>query len=303
MIVADGALQFIPFGVLQEPGRGSGESAPLMVRHEIVSAPSASAVALLRADRAGTTPHTQQVAIFADPVFSASDPRARRRAAAQSTRAPANGDAASAGEEALRSAADLGIAGFRRLRFSREEAEAISSLVPTDQRLAALDFAASRGAVMTGDLGRFRIVHFSTHALLNNVHPELSGLVLSLIDDRGEPQDGFLRLHEIHNLALTADLVVLSACETALGAQVRGEGLIGLARGFMYAGASRVVASLWNVEDQATAHLMEEFYRRMLVDREPPAAALRAAQIAMWKSSRWRSPYYWAPFVIQGEWR
>ena len=147
------------------------------------------------------------------------------------------------------------------------------------------------------------MVHFSTHGFLNNEHPELSGLVLSLYDANGKPQDGFLRLHDIHNLSLNADLVVLSACETALGRQIRGEGLIGLARGFMYAGAARVVASLWKVEDQATASLMKQFYESMLARGHPPAAALRAAQISMSRTRRWSSPYYWAPFVLQGEWR
>jgi len=97
--------------------------------------------------------------------------------------------------------------------------------------------------------------------------------------------------------------VVLSACETGLGKEISGEGLIGLTRGFMYAGASRVVASLWKVSDVATAELMTDFYRAMEKDNLPPAAALRAAQIAMWKQRRWHQPYYWAAFQIQGEWK
>jgi CHAT domain-containing protein len=139
--------------------------------------------------------------------------------------------------------------------------------------------------------------------LINSEHPELSGLALSLVDEHGKPQDGFLRMSEIFNLRLPADLVVLSACQTALGKEIKGEGLVGLTRGFMYAGAERVVASLWQVDDQATAQLMRHFYHGMLKDNLRPAAALRAAQIEMSKSSRWSSPYYWAGFVIQGEWR
>src|SRR5207244_8117426 len=134
---------------------------------------------------------------------------------------------------------------------------AIASLTTADDRLEALDFQASRTMALSGELGRYRVVHFSTHGLLNNEHPELSGLVLSLVDERGKPQDGFLRLHDIYNLNLPADLVVLSACNTGLGREVRGEGLVGMVRGFMYAGAPRVVASLWKVDDEATAELMK----------------------------------------------
>jgi CHAT domain-containing protein/tetratricopeptide (TPR) repeat protein len=282
LVVADGALQYIPFGVLPE-SRGE----PLILTHEIVSSPSASALALLRAEHAGAPRHRKQVAIIADPVFSPGDPRFTPRAK----------------DEVTRSATSAAPGGFRRLRFSREEADAIASLTKPGERLEATDFNASRQTALTEDLSQYRMVHFSTHGVLNNEHPELSGLVLSLYDTNGKPQDGFLRLHDIYNLPLNADLVVLSACETALGRQIRGEGLIGLARGFMYAGASRVVASLWKVEDQATASLMKQFYEAMLARGESPASALRAAQIEMWRTKRWHSPYYWAPFVLQGEWR
>src|SRR5206468_10666089 len=112
----------------------------------------------------------------------------------------------------------------------------------------------------------YRIIHFATHGVLNTKHPELSGLVLSLVDRRGMPQDGFLRLHEIYNLNLPADLVVLSACQTALGKEIRGEGLVGLTRGFMYAGAPRVVASVWKGDDGATAEWRRRFYQGMLKD-------------------------------------
>ena len=127
--------------------------------------------------------------------------------------------------------------------------------------------------------------------------------MLSLVDAQGKPQDGFLRLHEIYSLKLPAELVVLSACQTALGKEIKGEGLVGLTRGFMYAGAARVLASLWKVDDRATAELMKQFYQGMIKDGLRPAAALRAAQVAMWKQQRWQEPYYWAAFVLQGEWK
>jgi CHAT domain-containing protein len=169
--------------------------------------------------------------------------------------------------------------------------------------MMALGFQASRATATSSELSQYRIVHFATHGLLNSEHPELSGLVLSLIDEQGKHQNGFLRLHDIYNLNLPADLVVLSACNTALGKDVRGEGLVGIVRGFMYAGAARVVSSLWKVDDEATAELMKGFYRRMFQENMPPAAALRAAQVEMWKQKQWRSPYYWAAFVLQGEWK
>ena len=304
LIVADGALQYVPFAALPDPAAGASADEPLIVRHEVVLAPSASAVAVLRSERRDSGRPAKRVAIIADPVFSADDPRVNRQAVGRtaSARQPAASLATAAGD-VLRSGADLGVSSFRRLRFSREEAQTIASLTQAHERLQAVGFEASRATALTTDLTQFGIVHFSTHGLLNNTHPELSGLVLSLYDARGQPQDGFLRLHDIYTLRLNADLVVLSACETALGREIRGEGLIGLARGFMYAGASRVVASLWNVEDQATAALMKEFYQGMLVSGQSPAAALRAAQLSLWRGKRWRTPYYWGAFVLQGEWR
>ncbi|MEO6725408.1 MAG: CHAT domain-containing protein, partial [Blastocatellia bacterium] len=177
------------------------------------------------------------------------------------------------------------------------------SFAPRGAGLRALSFEASRATATSVELGQYRIVHFATHGLLNSEHPELSGLVLSLVDAAGKPQDGFLRLHEIYNLKLNADLVVLSACQTGLGKQVKGEGLVGLTRGFMYAGAPRVVASLWQVNDLATAELMKHFYRALLKEGQRPAAALRAAQLELRKEKRWAAPYFWAAFVLQGEWR
>jgi CHAT domain-containing protein/tetratricopeptide (TPR) repeat protein len=304
LIVADGALQYVPFAALPDPAPGGAADDPLILRHEVVLSPSASAVAVLRSERRDTARAAKKVAIIADPVFSADDPRVTRQAAGRTAAArQAAAPPVTAAGDVLRSGADLGISSFRRLRFSREEAQTIASLTQAHERLQAVGFDASRATALTTDLTQFGIVHFSTHGLLNNTHPELSGLVLSLYDPRGQPQDGFLRLHDIYTLRLNADLVVLSACETALGREIRGEGLIGLARGFMYAGASRVVASLWNVEDQATAALMKEFYQGMLARGQSPAAALRAAQLSLWRGKRWRTPYYWGAFVLQGEWR
>ena len=197
----------------------------------------------------------------------------------------------------------MGVPEFLRLRFSRHEAEQIARLTPPALTRVALDFDASREAVLSGDLGQYRIVHLATHSVLDNQRPELSGVVLSLVDQSGRPQNGFLRLYDIYNLRLGSDLVVLSACQTARGGEIEGEGLIGLTRGFLYAGAPRVVATLWEVDDRTTALIMKHFYEGMLVRGQRPAAALRSAQAEVARTKGWDPPYYWAAFTLQGEWR
>lgn len=321
LIVADGALQYIPFAALPVPadqvagvsGLRPGKSVdlrPLIIEHEIVSLPSASVLAVLRRESGARAPASKMVAVLADPVFRPDDARVKQPLALsppqdeRSKRAVLPSAPKSAElERALRSVSGNGGAGLRRLLFSRDEADAILAVTPRSSGFKALDFQANRALVLGDELSQYRVIHFATHGLINSRNPELSGLVLSLVNEAGEPQEGFLRLHEIYNMRLNADLVVLSACQTGLGKEVRGEGLIGLTRGFMYAGAPRVVASLWQVDDAATAALMKEFYRWMLVKKLTAAAALRAAQIEMLKKKGWRSPYYWGAFVLQGEWR
>jgi CHAT domain-containing protein len=314
-IVADGALHYIPFAMLPEPAPlGSATRhamVPLVVGHEVVNLPSASVLAVLRQQQAWRRKASKAVVVFADPVFERTDPRINHAGPSvpRSKSSPSEDDSHSVSSDLLtRSAGDLGMSrdgklSLPRLLFSRQEADAIGAVTPSGQLKEAVDFQANRAAATGPDLRDYRIVHFATHGLLNSEHPELSGLVLSLVDEHGQPQDGFLQLQDIYNLDLPADLVVLSACETGLGKEINGEGLIGLTRGFMYAGASRVVASLWKVSDAATASLMAEFYRAMEKDHMSPAAALRTAQIHMWQQKRWTSPYYWAAFQIQGEWK
>ncbi len=299
VIVADGAVAFVPFSALPEPG----QEGPLVARHEVVTLPSASSLAALRSEAAGRGAAERTLAILADPVFERGDPRVRVARAGE--KAPADSGTPPTALE--RSMGDLstGAAAARigRLPFTRQEANAISALVPSSERLVDLDFDASRQAATSAELGRYRYVHFATHGVIDAVHPNLSGLVFSLVDRDGTPKDGFLAGLEIFNLRLSADLVVLSACRTALGKEIRGEGLVGLTRAFLYAGAPRVVASLWRVDDAATAELMKDFYERMLGPRRlPPAAALRQAQLAVSRQKRWRDPYYWAAFVLEGEW-
>ncbi|MDH3254636.1 MAG: CHAT domain-containing protein [Acidobacteriota bacterium] len=299
LVVSDGALRYIPFAALPVPGHD--KTVPLVVEHEIVHLPSASTLGLLRKETAGREQADMAVAVLADPVFEADDPRL---SAQRETGAPED----ETHRTVTRSLRQLGmIQGERlavpRLVATRREAEEIVSLAPVGSSYAALGFEASRETAMSSKLAAYRIVHFATHGIVNGDNPGLSGVVLSMVDDRGQPQNGFLRLHDIYNLELPVELVVLSACNSALGKEIRGEGIVGLVRGFMYAGARRVVASLWKVDDEATSELMGEFYRHMLSDGRSPAAALRLTQIEMWRHKQWSPPFYWAAFTLQGEWQ
>ena len=298
LVVPDGALNYLPFAALLSPESGR----PLIRDHEMVTAPSASAIAAIRRNRRNRK-SARKLAVFADPVFERTDSRLgpESHAVAAASRGADDDPAENAYERAAR---DSGLTNLPRLPFTRREATAILSLVPAAQRKEALDFNAARRSVLDPDLRNYQFIHFATHGILNSLHPELSGIVLSMVDRSGNDQDGFLTTADVLNLSLSADLVVLSGCRTGLGKEIRGEGISGLTRAFMYAGAPRVVASLWNVNDAATSELMKRFYQEMLGPKHlAPPAALRAAQLSLLKGSRWSAPYYWAGFVVQGEWR
>lgn len=265
VIVADGALQYLPFAALAKG-------------HRVVLAPSASTIAAFRHERPRQT--LKQVAVIADPVTSLSDPRLK-----------AAGVRGTTGTE------------LARLPFSRMEAETILNLSGKAGSTVATGFDATRELVMGGSLKDYRILHFAAHSIMRTDQAELSELVLSLVDSSGATRNGHVRLKDIYGLKLSAELVVLSACQTALGREMKREGLIGLTRGFQFAGASRVIASLWKVDDRATAELMKWFYRGLLVDKKAASEALAVAQEKMAATNRWAHPYYWAGFVLQGEWR
>ena len=313
VIVADGALTYIPFGVLSSRVAGDSDQTPLIVDHEVVYLPSASTVSIIRRNNQERVPASKLLAVMADPVFSRTDERLKKadgtRLGIEALDQPQSLAAEIAMSQLRSSVQDSGAdadGGFHRLQHSREEANGIAAFASSNELLESLDFSASKAAVMNGTLDRYRIVHFATHGLLDSERPELSGIVLSLVDREGSPVDGFLHLQDIFGLTLQADLAVLSACETGLGKNVRGEGLIGLTRGLMYSGVPRVIVSLWKVDDDSTAELMLRFYDAMLKQRRSPAAALQAAQVSMWKNPpnpRWSAPYFWATFTLQGEWK
>lgn len=279
IVVPDGALHLLPFAALPTPETGL----PLLESHEISYLPSATTLALLRERLARRPAAPLWAMVFADPVFRRDDPRLEGRG-------PRGGKLGSA------------FADLDRLPASRREAEAIAALAPGAVQ-TALGFAAQREAVLSPGLPGARVLHFATHALADSRAPELSGLVLSLYDEQGSEREGLLSLPEIYDLELGADLAVLSGCRTALGKEVAGEGVVGLARAFFFAGVPRVVASLWRVEDRTTAELMRRFYQALWREGLPPAAALAAAQRSLARDPRYRDPYSWAAFVFQGDWR
>lgn len=269
LVVGDGPLQSLPFAALPAPGAdpeaGSEAREPLIARHEIVTLPSVSVLGELRRQAAGRPLAPKALWVLADPDFGGR---------------------------------------FPQLTFSAEEAAAILELAPASQRFAVLGREARRAAVLNGALRDYRFLHFATHGSFAATDPGGGRLVLAQTGPRGQPEaNGFLHLADIYQLDLRADLVVLSACQSALGREVRGEGMMGMTRGFFYAGAERMVVSLWNVDDRAAVELMRLFYRGILEEGLAPAAALRAAQNTIRQQPRRRSPYYWAGFTLQGEWR
>jgi CHAT domain-containing protein len=305
VILADGALHLVPFAALPAPGGGAAGAAattdePLLVRHEVVMIPSATVLAWQRQRLAGRRPAPGVVAVLADPLLSPDDERLTGARLSRGAAGAAGGTGPQAGQPDRTGVEPRDV---ERLPFTAQEARAIVGLVPRGRALLALGAAASRDLVLGGGLRRYRYLHFATHGVLDPVLPERSGILLSQFDDQGRRRDGFLSAPAVAALDLPAELCVLSGCQTGLGRELRGEGLVGLTQAFFRAGARRLVVSLWNVRDRATAELMARFYRDLLAGGLPPAAALRDAQLALRSQPSWRSPYYWAGFSFAGDWR
>ncbi len=298
-IVAEGVLQYAPFSAIKSPESKvqspKSDERLLVETNEIVILPSASALAQIRQNSDKSKNRNKTLAIFADPVFDSGDTRISKNPASES----ANENFA-----LTRNLRDFQFdKNLPRLLASREEAKNISGFVGKDKVELKTGFEANLEAVENSNLADYRIIHFATHGLLNTSQPEVSGLVFSLYQKNGQKLNGFLTLNAIYNLNLSSDMVVLSACQTALGKDVRGEGLIGISRGFLYAGSNRIVASLWKVDDSATAEFMKIFYRNHLQNKMSATAALRQAKIEMKKIPRYNSPYYWSAFALLGDWQ
>jgi CHAT domain-containing protein len=299
-IVPDGVLAYIPFAALPILERGNPGSVPLINRFEITYVPSASVLGSSRKLFSNRKPSEKDIAIFADPVFTITDPRVKN-----------------ASKSRLRVSKSTSLSGFMdrakdrighsdefylpRLSLTRELA---NFLVPEGNRLGmkSLDFNANREAAMSTDLSNYKTIVFATHGIFNNSDPDKSGIMLSIIDEHGALRDGFIKLNDIYNMKLGADLVVLGACETGLGKLVKGEGLIGLTRGFMYAGSRRVMATLWKVDEEATIELIKRFFE-LNKQGKSVSASLREAQLSMMNEKRWNDPYYWSGLILQGDWK
>lgn len=282
VIIADGSLHRLPFEALFSPGspvvKGDFRKLPYLIKRFAISyAPSASVLAELQNEPRETAP--KGFIAFGDPVYEQ---------AVEGTIVAT-----------LRSARGSARLNLQPLPYSREEVDGIARLFRADEREVFLGEAANEENVKAPQrLSNYRFIHFSTHGYVNEARPRLSGLLLS---QPGNPQseDGLLSSYEIFNLKLKADLVVLSACETGLGKEIKGEGLMSLMRAFMYAGTPSVVVSLWNVNDESAADLMVRFYRHLQKDGVSKSEALRQAQLEMINYSGF--PFFWAPFVLVGK--
>jgi CHAT domain-containing protein/tetratricopeptide (TPR) repeat protein len=307
LVVADGALNYVPFEALIKTTDGADYASLsyLIKTNEIVYAPSASVVAAIR--QQGNKVAGKNLLVVADPVFNTDDPRLKGNSAVQS-----GGEARGLGlglESAINDVTDspapAGGLRLARLIGTRTEAEEIGKIAKAGgvQTDLWMDLNASEENVGSRDMTSYRVIHIATHGLLDAQRPQFTGVVLSLVGNK--TADGFLRTDEIFNLRMNPSLVMLSACETGLGKEKRGEGVIGLTRAFMYAGAPTVGVTLWSVADKSTAELMTDFYRRFLSLDKPAAAssAMRDAQLAMISAKKYSAPFYWAPFVLVGEWR
>jgi CHAT domain-containing protein/tetratricopeptide (TPR) repeat protein len=299
IVVTEGALQYVQFEALPVPGtilRGSETARLLIQTNEVVVIPSMSILMTMRSAKSRLASPGRIVAVMADPVFNLGDERVEN-----GQLSPAIARATPVADQAREGLLRGG--GPSRLVHASEEADAIAEAAPWGTTMVARGFDANRETAMSSRVSEYQIVHFATHGFLDSEHPELSGIVLSMVDQNGFKKSGLMTLHDIYSLDLAAELTVLSACQTALGKDIKGEGVVGLAYSFMSAGSKSVVASLWKVDDRATAILMSNFYKSMLREGVPPVAALRAAKLKMIEDQRWNSPYYWAGFVFQGDYQ
>jgi CHAT domain-containing protein/tetratricopeptide (TPR) repeat protein len=316
-VVASEALQFVPFGALPDPTfkstkRGlnktgvEGPGTPLVVNHEIVFLPSASALAEMRSVAARRSEAPKLIAALANPVVEPGDKRITKRAGGGLGKPSVGKSNVETAQRLLRGPNCTSSDEFTSLPGTHGEVQRISGLIPDERmKLIAEGFSASLATMESPLLRDYRIIHLATHAYIPAGSPASASIVFSLFDEAGKQVPGHLWLSDIYGLKINADLVTLSACETGIGREILGEGLVGLSRGFMYAGAPRVVASLWKVDDDATSKLMSDFYSAMWTKNMSPSAALQEAQRDMLQTqdkAEWKFPFYWAAFTLQGEW-
>jgi CHAT domain-containing protein len=291
LIVGDGPVLSVPVEALRIASPSGSGAHFVQDQYCVVREPSIAALLALLHHRARSA--STEIAVIADPVFNADDPRL----------ADVRGNEGAAVKEAADTFwTQANPAGhLSRLTYAGQEVQAIEASAGAAHVDAVVGFAASAERVRSLDWSRFGVVHFATHAFLNPVQPELSNIMLSRVDAAGHPQAGALWFSDIASMHMPVDLVVLSACQTANGDRLPGEGLVGLSYSFLIAGSRRVIGSLWDVDDAATAELMRRFYQALDQGGESPAEALRSAQRAIAKVPRWSNPYYWAGFTLEGD--
>ena len=277
IIVPDGILNYLPFEALLSSNPRGGLSGtfsdlPFLIRANPVSYAQSASVFnnILNNNEKGINTYSNDLVAFGDPVYE--------------TKNSQNVD------------------GLQRLIYSGRELDLISKYFRGKRSKLFLREAATEDAIkQKGDLLDSRYLHFATHGLIDEVNPQASSLVLAMDGDQAE--DGFLKTSEIFKLNTSAELVVLSACQTGLGKLVRGEGMVGLSRAFMYAGAPSVLVSLWNVSDESTSVLMSEFYRNLVKKGYSKSDAIQRAQVSMIQGEKYAHPFYWAAFILLGDWR
>lgn len=294
IIVPDGKLHYFPVSALPLPNSETNE--PFLLSNEIVYAPSAQTLLLLQTNRTYFLKPFKSLLIFSDPIFTDDDPRF-----SDSKNARSETNSKSTSKESFRFVESLD--NLSRLTGSKNESDSILNIIGSTNVDSFTGFEANRTQLLKTKTEDYKIIHFATHGITHEKRPELSGIVLSRFDESGKQREEFFRIHDIYGLNLNADLVVLSACETGLGKEVKGEGLMSLNNAFLQTGAKTVMSSLWKVEDTATLELMKNFYGAMAEEKLTPSQALRQAQIKLRQNSQFRSPFYWAAFTVQGDFR
>ncbi|MCY7344797.1 MAG: CHAT domain-containing protein [Pyrinomonadaceae bacterium] len=295
IIVPDGKLHYFPIAALPFPD--SPDNTPILLTNETIYEPSAATLALLMRNGQKSFAAPKNLLVFSDPIFSSQDARMTTDQTVNETR-PADSLLPA---ENFRFAESL--TSLVRLNASKEEADAIVQIVGASESTTLDGAAATRENALDASLADYKIIHFATHGLVNEERPELSGIVLSQVDENGQPRNGVVRLHDIYEMNLSADAVVLSACSTGIGKEVKGEGLLSLKNAFLQVGAKSVVSSLWKVDDYAAQELMKNFYRELVSGNTTTSEAMRRAQISLRQNPQYQSPFYWAAFTVEGDFR
>ncbi len=294
IIVPDGELHYFPIAALPQPNSATDE--PILLTNETIYEPSAQTLTIFAKSQKQSAPTAKNLLVFSDPIFTSDDVRF-----SPENKPLENSNTDTAQTERFRFVESL--TNLSRLAASKDESETIINIVGAASADNFSGFAATREKLLNLKTADYKIIHFATHGLTDEKRPELSGIVLSRFNEKGQKLNEFFRIQDIYGLNLNADLVVLSACETGIGKAVKGEGLMSLNNAFLQTGAKTVMSSLWKVEDSATLELMKNFYGAMKDKNLTPSESLRQAQIKLRENPRYKSPFYWAAFTVQGDFR